>query len=1075
MTPFTPKMLKTFAHKLASLPNRAWLPPALLLLALSSLFLFDGSRGHFRGTGGIHDQVSAKNMAITEHLSIDHRFLMFRGQTPDPYGNAGYRLNSRFPIGAYALIKLAILPFGDNLSAKILTARMLMLLFFVAAAVLAYLSLIRLTSSRWIALTAALLAFSSPYFMYYGDMISSEAIVDIFAVLLVFHAMALFMQEGRFLQLAVKTCAALLLGWHVYAMLLPFIAFGLTRELIKTRLGGSVSPLGVRQLKHTALSLLRSRYLTLGVVALLFGISMLTFNFTNEYFALNREVPFTETTSFSSMMNRTGIVPQNYENLLIELSWPIFLERQFHRIGTMALPYAFTPSFVAFVDHDHAERLLQLFVILGIAVSGASLIGLLFVRRHTILLATLALSGFCWALPMRRNTAVPDHNYEAMFYIGVTLTLFSLILLCLRRLSGERLIATLSIAAMLIFAFSALRMSQLNNLNQTAELYEDTVADFEVIRNMTDGKTIQVGVMPKFHREVKDLVYYYLSGRITMDNDIIVSHSFTPDFVVTSDGTAALASLTPQNREVFLYEWNSYYGHIDETIARAGAPIIQSDFDVYLNDNSLIYAKDDCSMSNTTAAFFLALHPVNESDLPAESKQYGSHHLDFSYQTSGIQQSNDRCIAIIPLPDYDIAYIYTGQYSQHPDGSTQRLWEGEFRPADRLTNDRLKEIDQTIAQAGAPIIQSDFDVYLNENSLIYAKDDCSMSAIADSFFLALYPVNESDLPAESKQYGSHHLDFSYRTGGIQRGGDRCIAIVPLPDYDIARIYTGQYSQHPDGSTQHLWEGEFRPADRLTNDRLKEIDETIAQAGEPIIRSDFDVYLNDNSLIYAKDDCSLSAIADSFFLALYPVDEIDLPAGSRQHGFHNLDFSYRTGGIQRSGDRCIAIVPLPDYDIARIYTGQYTQRADGSTQYIWEGEFRAADRLINDLPKDIDETIAQAGEPIIQSDFDVYISDDTLIYAKDSCSLSDTTSAFFLALYPADESALPVESRQRGFHNLDFNFQENGIRQADGRCVAVIPLPDYDIDRISTGQYTQRADGSTEHLWEGEFRPTGVSP
>ena len=1074
MTPFTPKALKTFAHKLASLQSRAWLPPALLLLALSSLFLFDGNRGHFRGTGGIHDQVSAKNMAITEHLSIDHRFLMFRGQTPDPYGNAGYRLNSRFPIGAYALIKLAILPFGDNLSAKILTARMLMLLFFVAAAVLAYLSLRRLTSSRWIAMTAALLAFSSPYFMYYGDMISSEAIVDIFAVLLVFHAMALFMQEGRFPQLAVKTCAALLLGWHVYAILLPFIAFGLMREFIKTRLGGSVSPLGVRQLKHTSLSLLRSRYLSLGIVALLFGISMLTFNFTNEYFALNREVPFTETTSFRSMMNRTGIVPQNYENLLIELSWPVFLERQFHRIGTMALPYAFTPSFVAFVDHDHTERLLQLFIILGIAVSTASLIGLLFARRHTILLATLALSGFCWALPMRRNTAVPDHNYEAMFYIGVTLTLFSLILLCLRRLSGERLIATLSIAAMLIFAFSAWRMSQLNNLNQTTELYEDTVADFEVIRNMTDGKTIQVGVMPKFHGEVKDLVYYYLSGRITMDNDIIVSHSFTPDFVVTSAGTAAHASLTPQNRKVFLYEWNSYHGHIDEAIAQAGAPIIQSDFDVYLNDNSLIYAKDDCSMSNTADSFFLTLYPVNETDLPAESMQYGSHHLDFSYQTSGIQQSGDRCIAIVPLPDYDIAHIYTGQYSQHPDGSTQRLWEGEFRPTDRLTNDRLKEIDETIAQAGAPIIQSDFDVYLNDNSLIYTKDDCSMSAIADSFFLALYPINESDLPAESKQYGSHHLDFSYRTGGIQRSGDRCIAIVRLPDYDIARIYTGQYAQRADGSTQHLWEGEFRVIDRLINDLLKDIDETIAQAGAPIIQSDFDVYISDDTLIYVKDGCSLSDATAAFFLALYPVDERYLPAGSRQHGFHNLDFSYQTGGIQRSGDRCIAIARLPDYDIARIYTGQYAQRADGSTQHLWEGEFRVIDRLINDLLKDIDETIAQAGAPIIQSDFDVYISDDTLIYVKDGCSLSDATAAFFLALYPVDESDLPAGSRQRGFQNLDFGFQENGIRSSVGRCAALIRLPGYDIARISTGQYIQRADGSTQHLWEGEAQLTEAS-
>ena len=365
-------------------------------------------------------------------------------------------------------------------------------------------------------------------------------------------------------------------------------------------------------------------------------------------------------------------------------------------------------------------------------------------------------------------------------------------------------------------------------------------------------------------------------------------------------------------------------------------------------------------------------------------------------------------------------------------------------------------------------------MYLNENSLIYTKYDCSMSAIADSFFLALYPVNESDLPAESKQYGSHNLDFSYRTGDIQRSGDRCIAIVPLPDYDIARIHTGQYVQRADGSTQRLWEGEFRPAERLTNDRLKEIDETIAQAGAPIIRSDFDVYLNDNSLIYTKDDCSMSAIADSFFLALYPVDEGDLPVESRQHGFHNLDFSYRTGGIQRSGGRCIAIVPLPDYDIARIHTGQYIQRADGSTQYLWEGEFRSAGRLINNLLKDTAETIAQAGAPQIRSHFDVYLNDDALIYVKDACSENDTDAPFFLAAFPVNQIDLPVGSRQYGFQNLDFGFQGNGIRQAGDRCIAIAQIPDYDIARIYTGQYTQRPDGSTQHLWEGEFRLTEAS-
>ena len=816
MTHSPMKTPNTFAHRLASLQSRAWLPPALLLLALASVFLLGSEeRGYFyRETRGIHDQLSAKNMAIVENLSIEHHFLMFTHQIPDPDGKPTYSLYSRFPIGSYALIKLATLPFGDNLSAKIYAARMLMLLLFASAALMAYLALRRIASSRWIALTATLLAFSSPVCLYYGDVISNEAIVDIFAVLLVFHGMAVFEQEGRFRQLAVKTCIALFLGWHAYALLLPFIVFGLMRELTKTRLNGSVPPIVLRQLKHTARALPRSRYLALGVIALAFGVSMLTLNFTNEYFALNRETTLTELPSFRSMLSRTGVDPKFAERYRHHLPWPVFLERQFHRVGAMFLPYAFSPPFV---DHDSRSAMLRLFVILGITASAASLAGLLLVRRYTMLLASLALSGFCWALPMRHATASPHHHFEALFYIGVALTVFSMLLLWLHRLAGDRLIAALSIAALLIFTFSALRMSQLNDSNQTAELAElreAAVADFEVIRNATDGKAILINAMPSLLRFLNkwEVIYYYLSGRSILYGHQTVSTEHSLDFIVTGARADGLASLTPQNRIVFLYEWNDYHRHITEPIEKAVAPQIRSDlFDVYLNGNSLIYVKDDCDWDDTNEFFFfLRAYPVNENDLSVESGQRGFQNLDFGFWKNGIRQSEERCIVITPLPDYDIARISTGQYNRRADGSFEHpSWEGEIFPSNPLINVTMERINETIAQAGAPQIRSHFDVYLNDDELIYVKDDCGMGDTAAPFFLAAFPVNEIDLPVESRQRGFQNLGFNFQRNGIRQSDERCVALVQLPDYDIARIHTGQYTQPTDGPTQHIWEGEFR--------------------------------------------------------------------------------------------------------------------------------------------------------------------------------------------------------------------------------------------------------------------------
>ena len=796
MTHLSIKTPKAFIRGLASMQSHAWLPPALLLLALSSVFLFGGDRGHFYREIH-HDALSARSLAIAENLSVKHNFLLFPTQTLDADGEPAYELYNHVPIGGYALIKLATLPFGDSLSAKIYAARMLMLLFFAAAAALAYMSLRRITSSPWIALTAALLAFSSAYFLYYGDLISGEAMIDLFALLLVFHGMVTFEQEGRFRQLLAKTCIALLLGWHAYALLLPFVVFGLERELFK-----ALDPSSSNSIRVLG-ALMRSRYTALGAAALLFGISILAFNLTNEYIALNRETPLTELPSIQAITSRAPDADAySAEEIARYLPWSVFLERQLHHIGAMALPYLFSPTFVERFD----EAPSRLFALLGMAALGASLIGLLFVRRHKVLLVSLTLSGFFWMLPMRQSVAFPDQGFQAIFHIGVALTLFSLILLGLRSLSGERLIAALSAVALLLFVMSGLRMSQLTNDAQTYVSHKETIADFEAIRDVTaEGAVIWTSAIPTY---AASPVAYYLAGKIVIPDDAPpLAHA--PDFIVTSEYLTGFASLTPRNRMTFLYEWDDFQTYLNETIAQTGELIISSDFDVYLDSNTLVYIKDGCSGNDTTTPFFLALYPVDENDLPAKAKQHGFQNLDFGFHENGVWHAGGRCIAIAQLPDYDIARISTGQYFERADGSFEHPWEGEFRLAEALIDDLLKDIDETIAQAGEPIIRSDFDVYISDDTLIYVKDGCSENDTDATFFLAAFPVNEIDLPVGSRQHGFQNLDFGFQGNGIRQDGDRCIAVVPLPDYDIARISTGQYIKRADGSYEHPWEGEAR--------------------------------------------------------------------------------------------------------------------------------------------------------------------------------------------------------------------------------------------------------------------------
>ena len=63
------------------------------------------------------------------------------------------------------------------------------------------------------------------------------------------------------------------------------------------------------------------------------------------------------------------------------------------------------------------------------------------------------------------------------------------------------------------------------------------------------------------------------------------------------------------------------------------------------------------------------------------------------------------------------------------------------------------------------------------------------------------------------------------------------------------------------------------------------------AGEPVVRSSFDVYLIENELTYVKEPCVPADTEPRFFLHVIPADANDLPAVRKQYGFDNLDFSW----------------------------------------------------------------------------------------------------------------------------------------------------------------------------------------
>ena len=793
---------------LIAAPRRRWnlrlgmrlasrLPVLLLLLAISTVYLFGGGWGGFYQRGGMHINNSAKNMVLAENLSPAHNFLMFLRQYPGPDGALTFDVYNRFPVGGFALIKLVILPFGDDLSAKLYAARMLMLAMFAAAAALAYLSLRRIAGHPWIALTATLWAFSGYYILYYSDAVSNEMMMDLFGIMLVFHGMTIFVQEGRFGQLLAKTCLALLIGWHVYALLLPFIVFGLGQETLRALRRNIPANTVIARIRSVAAALIRSRYLRLGAIALIFGLALLSFNFANEYAAWGSETPLRELPSVRSMLKRVaGQNPGFNADKAEFLAYGPFLLGQFERIGRMSLPYALTVPWGGRLHEPPAGPPSLVYSAIGVAATAACLLGLLLLRRHRIPLASLALAGLFWGIGIRFSTAL--HNFESVFYVGIPLALLMLILMRQRRL----IIAALTVAALAIFALSSYQMGRTDSRipAQLQETSETLMSDFQEIRGITRGKTVYVRFyeIGPYIGNKERIIWYYLAGSIIQlggspmsDCDPQCGQYY--DFIISSNRNLFPEThlLTPSNREVFLFDTDAItagYREVYDAITSGdyGAPTIQAKYDLFIANGKAIYYKHGCSASDTAHKFFLHTTPDDRNDLTEERKEYGFDNLDFSFIWRGAIFDGN-CIAILPLPNYTIASIRTGQYLS---GIGQEIWSAAIS----LKNPSEYNAAATAITAGDyghPAARGIFDVYLTETALVYYKDPCNAGDTAARFFLHYIPENKSDLPPERNSAGFDNHDFSFTERGATTG-QQCVAIAPLPDYPVARIKTGQY-------------------------------------------------------------------------------------------------------------------------------------------------------------------------------------------------------------------------------------------------------------------------------------------
>ena len=194
-------------------------------------------------------------------------------------------------------------------------------------------------------------------------------------------------------------------------------------------------------------------------------------------------------------------------------------------------------------------------------------------------------------------------------------------------------------------------------------------------RNLAYGQFVFVAPWrPEGENNYRQLLH---SGGINLD---AIAH-----YVVNAAAVAELDSA-----DLVMEQYDQYYYVYNPAVAAAGPargpllrmdrppvaepPVAQARFNIYREGNGLTYYKENCAAADTRERFFLHFIPVKAADLPAERQELGFDNRDFRFDDYGALYGRN-CWAVVPLPDYPVANIRTGQFV---DGKGE-IWRAEFR------------------------------------------------------------------------------------------------------------------------------------------------------------------------------------------------------------------------------------------------------------------------------------------------------------------------------------------------------------------------------------------------------------
>ena len=297
------------------------------------------------------------------------------------------------------------------------------------------------------------------------------------------------------------------------------------------------------------------------------------------------------------------------------------------------------------------------------------------------------------------------------------------------------------------------------------------------------------------------------------------------------------------------------------------------------------------------------------------------------------------------------------------------------------------------------------------------------------------PAGRLFLHASLALGGAFGRPFRRNACAFWREDRDCVVACRVGRRPVLKLRAGEWRGRPGGAV--LWEAEFPfdsaekyAAETATYRRWHEAFAERPPRARPL--GNWRAHVLDEGMGVLKDPCDASDLRGRFFLRMYPVDPV-------QQGPYTRRFAV----VRRIDGQCLLWAPLPPWAVATVSAGQ--REIDEAV--LWEATFH-----LNVERHRRAWAAVRSKAPTVRGPFDVHRRGAELVYVREPCEERDAAARFFLHVFSGASRT-----------NLDFDFKRRGVL-TDGRCVALAPLPEQDIDRIRTGQFVA---GEGE-LWSVEL-------